>query len=63
MNFVEYGKTDNDASDPVFPDPLILDVELQWELSNFCRKCVREFHGTSNFLSHVCVRLFISDQC
>lgn len=36
MDLVEHGHTDNDANDPVFPDPLVLNVEFQWELSNLC---------------------------
>lgn len=66
MNLVEYRQADNYASNPIFPDPLILDMELQWKLSNLCRKCVREFHWTSgNFFSHFasCIQLQYDFRC
>lgn len=56
-NLVEDRNRQTKGKEVVAPDPLILNVVLQWELSDFGRKGVREFHGVANglfnnFVSH-----------
>lgn len=41
-----------DQSDGIVPpDPLLLDMELQWKLGELRAKGVRELHGTAHRLS------------
>lgn len=52
MDLVEDGDRDGDSDHPVFPDPLILDVELHRELRDLGAERVGELHGATRGVRH-----------
>lgn len=51
VDFVENREGNDDASHPVAPDPLLLNVKFKWKLRNFRGEGVRVLHGTAGSLS------------
>ena len=52
MDLVEDRGGDGDSDHPVFPDPLVLNVELHGELRYFSAEGVGELHGAAWGVRH-----------
>lgn len=47
VDLVEHRDAESEGDEVVAPDPLVLDMEFQWELCDLGREGVWEFHGAS----------------